>query len=135
MRRLLPYTTIAVLVSMCYAAWVILSRRNTNQQIEHAAQQREAEADRAALAPLGGGSLKILNFYPTTGAVNRGSTALICFSVAGAKEVTIDPEVGSLPSSLSRCLQVHPTKTTEYKLTARDAQGHTASQSFQLVVK
>jgi len=49
-----------------------------------------------------------------------------------AQEVEIEPEIGSIPPSLSRCLEVHPTKTTGYKLVARDAQGHTASQSFQL---
>jgi hypothetical protein len=131
----MPYTTIALLFSICYAAWVILSRRSANQGIERAAQQREAEKDRAALDQLGGGNLKILNFYPTSGAIHHGAKALICFSVASAKDVTIEPEIGSLPASLSRCVEVHPAKTTEYKLTARDAHGHTATQSFELVVK
>jgi len=134
MRRTLPYVTVAMLLSICYTAWVLLSRRQANQAIERSAQQREAEADRKALAQLGGGYLKILNFYPTTPAVHRGNKALVCFSVAGAKDVEIEPEIGSLPPSLSRCVEVRPAKTTEYKLVARDAQGHSASQSFQLTV-
>src|SRR5271165_1252138 len=123
MRRVLPYVTVAMLLSICYAAWVILSRRSANEAIERSREQHTAEADRKALDQLGGGDLKILNFYPTTGHVRPGEKALICFSVAFAKEVTIEPEIGSIPPSLSRCLEVHPRKTTEYKLTARDAQG------------
>jgi hypothetical protein len=135
MRRILPYITVAMLLSICYAGWVILSRRSANREIERAAQQREGEADRKALDQLGGGNLKILNFYPSPGGIHRGEKALICFSVASAKEVLIEPEVGSLPPSLSRCVDVHPLKTTEYKLTAKDTQGHTATQSFLLAVK
>lgn len=134
MRRVLPYVTVAMLLSICYASWVLLSRRNANANIERLAEQQKTEADRRVLERLGGGQLKILNFYPTSGAVHRGNKALVCFSVANAKEVTIEPEIGSLPPSLSRCVEVHPTHTTEYKLTARDAQGHSAVQSFSLTV-
>jgi hypothetical protein len=135
MRRILPYVTVAMILSICYAAWVVLSRRQANQDIERSAEQRKADANRKVVDQLGGGELKILNFYPTTGAVHRGEKALICFSVASAKQVDIEPEIGDIPPSLSRCVEVHPAKTTEYKLTARDAQGHSATQSFQLLVK
>jgi hypothetical protein len=132
MRRLLPYTTIAMFLAIGYTAWTMLSRRQANRDVEHAAQQREAEADRKVLDRLGGGELKILSFYPSKGGFRRGEKVLVCFGVASAKEVRIDPEVGPIPPSLSRCLEVHPVHTTEYTLTARDQQGHTASQSFQL---
>jgi len=81
----------------------MLSRRGANQHIEQGAQRRGAEANRAALAPLGGGSLKILDFYPTTVAVHRGSNALICFRFAGAREVTIEPE-SRVPAILAQPL-------------------------------
>jgi len=134
MRRVLPYVTVAMLLSICYTAWVILSRRQASEDMQRSAEQRTAETDRKAIDQLGGGDLKILNFYASPGRVRRGEKALICFSVVFAKEVVIEPEIGSIPPSLSRCVEVHPTKTTEYKLTARDAQGHTAIQGFQLTV-
>ena len=89
MRRVLPYLTVVMLLSIGYTALVFLSRHQANQ----------AEAGRKALDQLGGGQLKILNFYPTTGAVHRGNKALICFSVVSAQEVEIEPEIGSIPPS------------------------------------
>src|ERR1700682_5260695 len=99
MRRILPYTTIVMCVAIAYAAWVLLSRRNANRALEHAAQQREAEADRKVLDRLGGGDLKILSFYPDKSAFHRGEKVLVCFGVASAKTVRIDPEIGDLPPS------------------------------------
>jgi len=43
--------------------------------------------------------------------------------------------VDHITPSLSRCLDVFPKQTTEYKLTAADAQGHTTAQSFVLKVE
>jgi hypothetical protein len=48
--------------------------------------------------------------------------------------VRIEPEVGDLHPALSYCLEVAPRKETEYKLTAEDGAGHTATASLAIKV-
>ena len=122
LRRFLPYTWLLVVIALGYAGWTVWSR---NQDATRVAQEaREQEARRAAevVRLTGGEKLKILSFY--------GTGRLICYGVANAKTVRIVPYVEDLKPSLSRCLEVHPGKPTEYKLTAEDGAGHTVEQSI-----
>jgi len=65
-----------------------------------------------------GDELKVLNFLASPGTVRRGEAALLCYGVLNAESVTIEPHFEDLKPSLSRCLQVRPEKTTEYRLEA-----------------
>ena len=47
----------------------------------------------------------------------------MCYGVANAKTVTLDPPVASVWPSATRCMQVKITKTTKFTLTAEDANG------------
>jgi hypothetical protein len=83
---------------------------------------------------LGGGQLKILSFYASPGAIRRGERANICYGVYGAKSVRIEPPVQALYPAIAYCLQVSPSRSTEYKLVAEDGSNHTVTQSLALRV-
>jgi hypothetical protein len=104
-------------------------RRNTAQRAE---QQRED--DRRAVEQLGGSELAIRSLYVAPRAIHRGEKAQLCYDVANAKTVTLDPPEGEVWPSHSRCVDLAPKKTTTYTLTVADASGQTATQSVELRV-
>ena len=135
LRRLLPYTTAALIVALLYVGWTFLSRWNENREIERAAEARKAAANTKIVEMYGSGNLKILNFYASPGIVQRGGSGLLCYGVANASEVRIEPRVEPVKPALSRCIQISPAADTSYTLTAQDAAGHTLTQSVQVLVR
>lgn len=134
LRKLLPYTSITLGLALLYVAWTFLSRWNDNSQIRRAVEAKQAKADARIVEMYGSGNLKILSFYSTSRTVQPGEKALVCYGVANATKVRIEPAIGALKPSLSRCVEVSPGRDTTYTLIAEDDAGHTASQSFVLPV-
>ena len=134
LRKLLPYMSILVVVALLYAGWTIWSRHRVVQHAEEEAQSAEAKRDADITRRLGGGQVKIMGFYASPGTVHAGETALVCYSVSNAKSIRIEPFIEDVKPALSRCVEVHPKATTEYKLTAQDSKGHEISESFALRV-
>ena|SRR5689334_16231894 len=135
LRKVLPYTSAAVVLGALYTAWVFTSRWNDNRRMEQAAAAQRAKFDREITEAYGSGQLKILSFYASPGLIRRGEKALVCYGVANAKTVRLDPPVERVWPSTSRCFPVTPERETRFTLTAEDAAGHTATQSFVLQVK
>lgn len=135
LRTLLPYTTALFVIAALYAGWIVFSRWNDNRKAERASKEAEAQADRRIVDRLGGGKLKILAFWAEPGKVRRGGRALVCYGVSNAKSVRIEPHIEDITPSLSRCLEVFPKRTTEYKLTAEGSDGHAATGSIVLKVE
>jgi hypothetical protein len=107
-----------------------LEQRNA----EKAAEQQRAD-DRAAIEQLGGSQLAIRALYVSPPIVHRGEKAQLCYDVANAKVVSLDPPAGDVWPSHTRCLDLSPRKTTTYTLTITDTAGHSVSQSVQLQVR
>jgi len=135
MRRAVAYLAVVLLAAAVYSGWTVYSRWNANREAEQSRQAAQIEADKHTLNALGGDQLKILSFYFEPAVVKRGERGLVCFGVSNAKTVTIEPHIDDLTPTLNRCLEIHPKRTTEYKLTATDAAGHSVAQSFVLQVK
>ncbi len=134
LRRLLPYTSIAVVLALAYAGWTLLSRRHTDHANERAAQAEKAKADRKIVAAYGDGHLKILTFYASPPVLKTGEKGLLCYGVANATSVRIEPQITAMTPSLSRCIEVAPKLNTEYKLTAQDTAGQSESRSVAISV-
>ena len=92
------------------------------------------EAEHVQIDLLGGGDLKIRDFYVMPRVVGFGRRATMCYSVVGAKIVRIDPPVQELHPALSYCFQIVAKQTTEYRLLAQDEAGHTATAKVTLKV-
>jgi hypothetical protein len=117
--------------------WIMVTRWVENRSIEKRAKEertlQQQEQDRITIEQLGGSELAIQNFYASPGETRRGASVQICYGVANAKTVTLEPQPNPVWPSHSRCVDVTPKKTTTYTLTIGDAAGNTKTQT--LVVK
>jgi hypothetical protein len=132
------YSTAALLIVLLVVGWILISRWLENRAIEkHAKEERsekQREQDRVTLEQLGGKELAIQNFYAMPGAIHRGQTVQLCYGVANAKTVKLEPQSNPVWPSYSRCVDVTPTKTTTYTLTIADAAGNTKTQTLEVKV-
>ena len=74
---------------------------------------------------------KITQLYAPQPSVPAGEAAKICYGVENAKTVWISPPMKELSVALARCIEVEPTETTTYTLTA-EAAGATAKQDLTI---
>jgi hypothetical protein len=135
LRRLLPYTTFALVVACAYTGWTFYSRYSANQDAQQQLQQKEAAADQKTVQQFGGGKLAILSFYASPAKVSSGDRVLVCYSVTNAASVRIEPEIEPVKPSISRCLETHPKRDVVYKLTARDATGAETTAEAAITVR
>jgi hypothetical protein len=134
-RRLVLFMPILVMVAALYAAWMFYSRWNENVQRQRAAQEQAVERARQDVALNGGEELKITALYADAPSVAVGGKVDICYGVVNAKSVSFDPPIGEVWPSLSRCVEVHPKKTTTYTLRADDGAGRIQTEQLRVVVK
>jgi hypothetical protein len=133
------YSWAALSLAALVVCWIVFSRWQENRGIEKRAKeertQKQQEQDRAALEQLGGKELAIQNFYASPGEIRRGETVQLCYGVANAKTVKLEPQPNPVWPSYARCVDVTPTKSTTYTLTIADAAGNTRTQSIKVKVR
>jgi hypothetical protein len=138
LRNPFVYTSLLIVLVGSYIAWVLLSRHVENrayeQRLEHQQSQKQREADQQAMEQLGGSELSIQMLYATP-QVRRGETAQICFGVANAKSVTLEPQANPVWPSHNLCVDVKPVKTTVYTLTATGTDGKSVTQQVTVAVR
>jgi hypothetical protein len=138
-RNPLLYTSILMIFAMLYVGATFYFRRQQNLEIEQRAAETAAAAkraeDRQTVEQLGGNEFKILNFYATPPVVHRGEAVQLCYGVSNAKLVKLEPQTNSVWPSFSRCVEIAPTKTTEYKLTAEDGNGNSKTSTVTVQVR
>jgi hypothetical protein len=123
-----------MLAAVAYDGWFFYGRWRDARQTERMIREQDAANARRTIDMLGGGQLKILNFYASPGSIRRGEHANICYGVYGAKSVRIEPPIEQLHPAITHCLHVSPSSSTEYKLVAEDSLGHSATATFVLKV-
>lgn len=137
-RKFFTHSWLALAIVALGVAWIFYVRWQTNRDIDARAAQKAAAEQRENAARsvemMGGSKFDILNFYAAPGAVRRGDSFQLCYGVSNAASVKLDPPVGSVWPSLSRCLSVTPKKTVTYTLTATDSAGHTKTASLIVTV-
>lgn len=119
--------------------WIFFSRWWQNRSIEYrekaAAASKQRADDQATLEQMGGKELAIQTFYASPGEIRRGQSVQLCYGVANAKTVKLEPQSNPVWPSYSRCVNDSPAKTTTYTLTVADATGNTKSQSLTVQVR
>jgi hypothetical protein len=135
----LLYSSLVVGIALIVVSWILYSRWQEDRSIERRtreeASRKQLENDRIALEQLGGKELAIQSFYASPGAIHKGETVQLCYGVANAKAVKLDPQPNAVWPSYARCVNVFPAKTTTYTLTISDDSGNTKSQSLQVNVR
>jgi hypothetical protein len=132
-RKMVPVTSALVVLAVLYVGWVFYTRHRDVREAEERAKAKEAENAQFVVDKYGGGRVKILAFSLSSGMIRKGQTVQLCYGVANAKTVKIEPSVGDIWPSMSRCVDVEPKKDTTYVITAADAAGH--SDTAQLEIK
>jgi len=138
-KNLFFYSGAALALTALVVVWILFSRWQENRGIEKRAKeertQKQQEKDRVALEQLGGKELAIQNFYASPGEIRRGESVQLCYGVANAKTVRLEPQPNPVWPSYSRCVDVTPTKSTTYTLTIADDAGNTRTQSLEVKVR
>jgi hypothetical protein len=136
MRKMLIFTCALVAAASIYLGWVYYSRWRDKQELIRRLEAPAQEQKRAFVEAYRGGDMAILSFYAVPAIIRRGETAQLCYSVANAASVHIQPppKEGIWPS-LSRCITVKPPKDTVYRLTAKNAQGKEKSARLTITVR
>jgi hypothetical protein len=138
-KNLFLYSWAALVIAALVLVGILFSRWHENRSIEKRAKeertQKQQEQDRLALEQLGGKELAIQNFYASPGVIRRGETVQLCYGVANAKTVRLEPQPNPVWPSYSRCVDVTPTKSTTYTLTIADVAGNTRTQTLEVKVR
>lgn len=133
------YWKMVLAIAALIVFWIFFSRWWQNRSIEYrtreAAAEKQRADDRATLDQMGGKELAIQTFYASAGEVRRGQSVQLCYGVANAKSVKLEPQSHPVWPSYSRCVNDSPTKTTTYTLTIADAAGNSKSQSLTVQVR
>jgi hypothetical protein len=134
----LLYSSLVLGIALLAVGWIFLSRWQENRQIDQkqneASAQHQRESDQRTLEQLGGKELAIQSFYATPGTIHRGEKSQLCYGVANAKIVKLEPQSSPVWPSYSRCVDVSPSKDTTYTLTIADAAGNTKTATLVLNV-
>ena len=135
----LLYSSFLLGMVLLVVAWIFLSRWQENLSIERRSREQKSrkqlEDDRVALEQLGGKELAIQSFYASPGAIHKGESVQLCYGVANAKTLKLEPQPNAVWPSYARCVSVSPAKSTTYTLTISDASGNTKTESVQVKVE
>jgi hypothetical protein len=135
----LLYSSMLLGIVLLFTVWTLFSRWQQNLAMERRSRQEKSrqqlENDRITLEQLGGKELAIQSFYASPGAIHKGESAQLCYGVANAKTVTLEPQPNAVWPSYARCVSVSPARSTTYTLTISDAMGNTRTQALQLAVE
>ena|SRR5271165_4118112 len=135
----LLYSSAVLVVAMLGVVFVMISRWQESRNNERGAAQERAEKqheqDRLAIEQLGGKEFAILSFYASPTLIRRGDSAQLCYGVANAKSVKLDPQSQPVWPSVARCVDVSPNKSTTYTLTIEDAAGKKLTQDVEVKVR
>ena len=132
------YSSVTLITVALYVGWIFFSRWEQTRAFERRniekRTEQQQEQDRLAVQFMGGKELAIQNFYAVPGIVHRGQKIQLCYGVANAVGVKLEPQPNPVWPSYSRCVDVTPSKTTIYTLTVTDAAGNTKSQTLEVSV-
>jgi hypothetical protein len=124
-----------MVLAALWTGWIFHSRRQSAAEVQRQVQQKQVDEERRVVAQFGGDQLKILGFNAARGEVAPGGRVVLCYGVANAMQVKIEPGVEPIKPAVSHCLNVFPKKTTTYTLKAEDANGNSKSASLTIRVR
>jgi hypothetical protein len=135
LKKILPYTTVALVIAVLYVAYVFYSRHESDVEAEARIEAQKQEArERTLHTVFGDGEIKFSQFTIDTQSLKRGETARLCYGVENATAVKLDPPIEQLKPTYLHCMDISPKVTTKYTITAEDGKGHSKSESLTLPV-
>jgi len=135
LRNPLLYSAVTLAITALVVGWIFFSRWRENREFDERAAERVREQDARTVQLMGGDALQIQYFYGSPATIHRGETAQLCYGVANAKKVSLDPPVKDVWPSYGQCVDVSPKKDTTYTLSAQDAAGNTKTAKATIGVR
>lgn len=127
------WVVVVVVLIMIYFGWIYYSRWSDKTGfMQHLEENQPSQ--KQSLSDSYGSSLSILNFYAIPQTIRKGETAQLCYGVSNAERVQIEPSVGNVWPSYSRCVDIVPGSDTVYKLIAVDADGNEVTKDTAIKV-
>lgn len=135
-RKIFPYTTVALVIAALYLAWTFYSRHESNRHAQEELAANEASARKKVVDQyFGSGEIRIPTFLAEPGVLKAGQSSHLCYGVVNAVSVRLDPPVEPLKPTYRHCIDIAPKKTTTYTLTAANAKGETKTASLEVRVE
>ncbi|MEJ2109652.1 MAG: hypothetical protein P8Z37_07010 [Acidobacteriota bacterium] len=134
MPKAFRFTLIFIGLICLYLGWVYVSRWREQQALREIMDEQKGSQESTLSDYYGDGDLKLLNFYTTAPYLPLGETAKLCYGVASAETVRIEPPVEDVWPAISRCVDIAPQKDTIYRLIAEDAEGNTVSAEVSVKI-
>ena len=135
-RKIFPYTTVALILAALYVGWTFYSRRETNRQAQEELAAKQVNAQKRVVDQyFGSGEIRIPTFLAEPGVLKAGQSSHLCYGVVNAVSVKLDPPVEPLKPTYRHCIDIAPKKTTTYTLTAANAKGQTKTVSLEVKVE
>ena len=126
-------TLVVAVLAAAYVGFRLYQREASEEAFR---QKKAAEKREKPLPELyKSEKLEILGFYVAPRRIARGEKASLCYGVLNAKALSIEPSVGELSITMSRCAGVSPAKTTTYTFKALDAAGAEKTAEATLTVR
>jgi hypothetical protein len=136
MRKIIVFTCLTFAVAGMYLGWIYYSRWKDSKAFIQRLEEPAAARERAFADAYGRGAIKIMSFYAVPSIIRLGDKAQLCYSVANADTVRIEPPpADEVWPSLSRCVNVSPGKDTVYRLVAKDAQENEKTAAIPIAVR
>ncbi len=130
LRKLQPALWMAVGIVVANLIWVFMARFATAPR----PAPKKPKLDVYTGYDTPGPGVKILQFYSSKAEVINGEHTIICYGVAKASAVRIEPPIEQLKPALNRCIEARPEQTTTYTLYAEGTEGSRDSISFTVKV-
>ena len=136
LKKILPFTTVAMIIAALYVAYTFYSRHQSDVEAQQAAAAKQREQQqRTVKTVFGSGEILFNNFSADAGVLKAGAHTQLCYGVENATQVVLDPPVAPVKPAYRNCIEIAPKTTTTYKITASDAAGHSKSQSLTVRVE
>jgi hypothetical protein len=135
-RKILPYTTVALVLAFLYVGWTLYSRHESNRRAQEEAAAKQAEARKNVVDQyFGSGEVRFPLFHADSAVLKPGEKAHLCYGVVNAVSVKLDPPVEPIKPTYRHCIEIAPQKTTTYTITGVNAKGRSKSVSLEVRVE
>lgn len=136
LRKIFPYTTVALIVAALYVGWTFYSRHESNRRAQEELNAKKADARKDVVDQyFGSGEVRFPTFHADSAVLKPGESAHLCYGVVNAVSVKLDPPVEDIKPSYRHCIEIAPKKTTTYTITGVNAKGQSKSASLQVKVQ
>ena len=136
LRKMLPFTTVALVIAVLYVGWTFYSRHEANIRAQRELEAKQTEARKKAVDQFfGSGEVRFPTFAAYNGQLKRGETTQLCYGVVNAVSLKLDPPPAEpVKPTYRHCIDIAPKKTTTYTLTGVNAAGQSKSVSLEVKV-